>query len=416
MNKPTPVVTADQFVKVLEASRLLGTEQWREFRAVVHRDSKSAARFLVQKGWLTTWQGGQLLGGFHRLLVGNYRLLREIGRGRWGRVYLGEHRRLGRQGAIKLLAPQLGLQEERLRQFLEEIRLTAALEHRNLIEIYDVARDGDRYYVVMEYVSGTDLRQQVQRHGPLPLHRAADIAYQTAEVLDHLHTRGRLHGEIRPSCLMFSEAGLVKLLDAAGTASLAPLPQSVAEAGNHYAAPEQRDGRPVDLRADVYGLGRTLYFLLTGRSMPDASLVSAHDSQPGSGLDVPPEFAAVCRQMTAELPADRYGTMREVLAALRSWRREGYSPRPPVIRSPERPSNQSAALRQSGDNGKTGDAAGHVATPQAGRSLAVQPVHTPPRRGKRWRPRHAKALGMAAALTMALMIVAFWLWFARQGS
>lgn len=399
MNTPSPVVTADQFSQILETSRLLPAQQWREFCAVAHPDAKSGARFLVRKGWLTTWQAGQLLGGFHRLVVGNYRLLKEVGRGRWGRVFQAEHRRLGRQVAIKLLAPQLCVQEERVRQFLAEIRLLAAFEHRNLIDIYDAACDGDRYYVVMEYVPGADLRQQVQRQGPLSLHRAADVAYQTAQALDHLHAHGVLHGEIQPSRLLATDAGFVKLLRAAGTMGRSPVAPVGGDSGNQYSAPEQGDGRPVDARADVYALGRTLHFLVTGRGPTTTSPNGSHPPLgPGEKPDarVPQEFAVLCARMMAYEPGDRFATMREVMAALRAWREAGYHPGPaaPGARAVPAVSVEQQAIASRGEAPasavrRDGQPRRVVSRPALSRSVAV---------------------GLATTLAIVLLVAAFWFW------
>ena len=171
----------------------------------------------------------------------------------------------------------------RCERFLGEARAIAALDHPNIVQAYSVDNDGDRYYIVMEYVDGLDLQRIVEDEGPLDFERAADYIRQAADGLAHAHARKMVHCDIKPSNLLVNQQGVVKILDM----GLARLTTEGDQAGGQpdeqvlgtvdYLAPEQALGGPdFDHRADIYSLGCTLYFLLTGHPpFPEGTLARA---------------------------------------------------------------------------------------------------------------------------------------------
>ena len=339
MTKPTNISTSEQFLELLAKSDLLSGEQLGDAHraAAGGGDAKGVARFLLKQGWLTTWQAGQLLCGFHRLLVGNYRLCSELGRGYWGRVYLAEHVRLGRRAAVQIVSPRHAEQPEALQLFLAETKVAAALEHRNIIRLFDVGRDGDRLYAVREFVPGQDLRQRVQKLGPLPLPLAIDWVVQTCCGLEYLHARGVVHGGLKPSSLLVSEPGVVKILDVAASARRRDFDEQpdddASRAAIRYWSPEQIRGADPDVATDVFSLGCCLYSLLTGRvafavtrddqgrpvrAGPMPVPINSHRPE------VPPALAALCGRMLAARREERMGCaseVREQLEALRDSQR-----------------------------------------------------------------------------------------------
>jgi serine/threonine-protein kinase len=326
MNKPVTVTSIADLRQLLEASKLLGPRELAALDASAPSDARKGAGFLVTNGWLTKWQAGQLLGGFHRLVVGNYHLAQEIGRGYWGRVYLADHGKLRKRVALKVLSPQLSTQTVQVERFLAEARLAATLEHPNLIQVSDAGRDGERTFVVMEYVAGTDLRQYVQKRGPIDISRVIGWGLQVAEACEYLHRHGVVHGRLCPACLMVTDADTVKIQGVAAWSRPQVAPRETDVSGC-YRAPEPS---PPDARSDIYSLGRTMQFLLTGR--PPRVAIRAPNDPAGTVADtalrteaipdVPRPLAVILDRMTAADPDQRYRNMAEVAAAFESLRSE----------------------------------------------------------------------------------------------
>ena len=335
MMQPTNISTPEQFLELLAKSGLLSGEQLGDARrsAVGSGDAKEVARFVLKQGWLTTWQAGQLLCGYSRLLVGKYRLCTELGRGYWGRVYLAEHVGLGVRAAVQIVSPRHAGRPEARQRFLDEAKVAAALEHRNIIQLFDVGRDGDWLYAVREFVSGQDLRQRVQKLGPLPLPLAIHYVVQTCCGLEYLHARGVVHGGLKQSSLLVSEPGVIKILDVAAFARSRVLDEppddDAARTASRYWSPEQIQGSDPDATTDVFSLGCCLYYLLTAR----VAFAVTRDDQgrpvradllpvPIKSLrpEVPPSLAALCDRMMAARREERIGSasaVREQLEALR---------------------------------------------------------------------------------------------------
>ena len=262
-----------------------------------------------------------------------YRVERLLGSGGMGSVYLAEHRVLERSVALKVINPDLLSDPGMVERFRSEAKAAARLSHPNVVTVYDAETAGQGHFLVMEYVPGTDLARMVVERGPLPIAAACDYIRQAALGLQHAHEHGMVHRDITPRNLMLTADGRVKVLDF-GLAYFV----SEAKKGDHlaaprlllgsidYMAPEQAaDPHSADIRADVYSLGCTLHFLLTGQPLfPQGTLsekIESHAKHRPSAVsdlrdDAPPELIATLSRMLAKSPGDRYQTPREVAAAL----------------------------------------------------------------------------------------------------
>jgi eukaryotic-like serine/threonine-protein kinase len=300
-------------------------------------EPRALARELVQRDWLTPFQVNQLfLGRGHELELGGYVLLEKLGDGGMGRVYKALNRKLGRVVALKVLQREHLQSGEAARRFRREILATAQLDHPNVVRAHDAEEFGGSLCLVMEYVEGTDLGKLVKRQGPLPVASACSYARQAALALQHAHEKGVVHRDVKPSNLLLTADGKeVKVLDL-GLALLrrdsgSGTCMNLTVAGHllgtaDFLPPEQgTDARTVDGRADLYSLGCTLYYLLTGRvPFPGGSFVEKaihhrlDEPTPLERLrpDVPPDVVAVVRKLMAKRPEDRYPTAWDAAAAL----------------------------------------------------------------------------------------------------
>ncbi|MDZ4686377.1 MAG: serine/threonine-protein kinase [Planctomycetaceae bacterium] len=276
-----------------------------------------------------------------------YRLVELIGQGGMGVVYRAEHRLMNRSVAIKLINAQLVRHPQAVERFRREVQAAAKLSHANIVTAHDAEQAGNAHFLVMEFVEGTDLASVIQQRGPMSLIAACDCIRQAAAGLQHAHERGMVHRDIKPHNLMISPDGQVRILDfgLANFATEIALIEAEAKASDtktdfaqhlttfgsvmgtpDYIAPEQaRDAHTADIRADIYSLGCTLCYLLTGKPPFDAKTVidklKAHVDQAPPSLDqlrpdVPRELAAVVSRMMAKNPAEWFQTPAEVVVAL----------------------------------------------------------------------------------------------------
>jgi serine/threonine protein kinase len=332
--------TVESCLDLLQKSDLLTCQQLAQAResAKECEDSKTLLRGLVQREFLTRWQANVLLAGGSTFRLGKYKLLDRLGRGGGGSVFLAEHTTMNRRVALKTIPRQLGRDSAQLDRFLVEARTIAALDHPNIVHAYDLDKEGDRHFMVLEFVEGRDLQRMVEADGPLDYRRAADFIRQAAEGLDHAHSRKMIHCDVKPSNLLVNSQGVVKILDL-GMARLIDAHAKKGEASGQeegmlgtvdYVAPEQAMRSPdMDHRVDIYSLGATLYFLLTGHApFPGGSLAEKilkhQTAEPQSILEqrpgAPRDLVKICEKMMAKNPADRYQTAAEVASVLAKWR------------------------------------------------------------------------------------------------
>jgi serine/threonine protein kinase len=296
------------------------------------------ASVLVRDGILTPFQAHQLLEGkSRRFVLGNYKVLDHLGSGGMGHVFLCEHRFMRRRAALKILPRSKASDPAALERFYREARAVAALDHPNIVRAYDIAQQDDLYFLAMEYVEGGDLDNLVKQSGPLDPSRVADYISQAASGLQHAHeVAGLVHRDIKPANLIVNCQGTLKILDL-GLARFFEDKESRLTIQNDqnllgtadYLAPEQAlDSHGADIRADIYSLGATFYFCLTGRApFGQASTVQKliwHQTRKPRPIesfrnDVPRAMLAVVEKMMAKEPSDRYQLPLEVIQALAPW-------------------------------------------------------------------------------------------------
>ncbi len=285
-----------------------------------------------------------------------YRIIAPVGRGGMGSVYKAEHRLMQRSAAIKVINPELIRHPLAVERFRREVRAAAKLSHPNIVAAWDAEQAGNLHLLVMEFVDGTDLATVVQQRGPLDVSQACDYIAQAARGLQHAYEKGMVHRDIKPHNLMLTPDGRVRILDF-GLAGIVSdddktLPESAeghspSNTAGHltsigsvmgtpdYMAPEQAvDAHSADIRADIYSLGCTLCFLLTGQPPFEAGGVAekltAHAQKVPQQLserrkDVPIALSKVADRLLAKKPEDRFQTPAEVVAALEPFTQAGQS-------------------------------------------------------------------------------------------
>ena len=273
----------------------------------------------------------------------DYEIKRELGRGGMGVVYLAHNTLMGRDEVLKVMGRQIMERAGVSERFLREIRAVARLRHPNIVTAYHATRLGESVVFAMEHVEGYDLAQLVKGQGPLPVALACNFVHQAALGLQHAHEEGLVHRDIKPGNLMLSRKGnkaTVKVLDfgLAKANREEKVDGGLTSEGQalgtpDFIAPEQIvDAPSADIRADIYSLGGTLYYLLAGRPPFQANslydMYQAHISQNAALLnlvrpEVPAELAALVAKMMAKDPARRFQTPGEVAQALTPFFKKG---------------------------------------------------------------------------------------------
>jgi serine/threonine-protein kinase len=372
-------IAVDSFLNLLGQSELISDDQlvalMAEFRGdgMRSKSSRDLASELVRRELLTAWQADMLLQKKNRgFRLGQYRILRPLGQGGMSKVFLAEHETMRRRSAIKILPSKYEGDADLLNRFRLEAIAVARLDHPNIVRAWDFNKDvrygKEIHYLAMEYVDGLDLRRMVEEYGPLDYRTAADCIAQAAEGLAHAHAAGFVHRDIKPANLLVDSHGVLKVLDlglamftlSAADSLNAPEANQSAVGTADYAPPEQvMDPQSVDCRADIYGLGYTFYFLLTGRRpFPKSTvmeILTAHQNEKHEPVakfrpDVPPELEAIIDKMTAKLPLQRYQTAKEVAEKLRAWLHESESGRTSYSRISALMAEAARTKQSSGDS------------------------------------------------------------------
>jgi serine/threonine protein kinase len=292
-------------------------------------------RRLVELGYLNRWQVEQLREGRTKFTLGPYRIVNAIGQGGMGHVFKAEHKMLGRTEAVKVL-PKGRSTPEAISSFQREIRAQAQLDHPNLVRATYADHEGDTYFFVTEYVPGTDLRRLVRRNGPLSATIAATIVSQAAEGLHYAHRKGLVHRDVKPGNLLVTPDGRTKVTDLGLAWGImdelgGPIPEkSRSLVGTaDYMAPETiTDPDKIRPVSDVYSLGCTLYYAVTGKvPFPGgntADKMQRHlNETPLNPLhfnpDLPEAFCDVVAAMMHKDPDQRTPTAAAVVEALAPW-------------------------------------------------------------------------------------------------
>ena len=290
---------------------------------------------LIESGLITQWQAEKFLAGKYKgFFLGKFKLLGHLGSGGMSSVYLARHKISDQLRAIKVLPRKKVADKSYLDRFYLEARVAASLNHPNVVRIYDICEEAGVHYMVMEYAKGEDLLELVNRTGPLKFADAARYVADACEGLKHAHEKELVHRDIKPAnLLLLGENQDVKLLDL-GLAlvnqddeeSLTVLYNEKVMGTADYLAPEQAiNSHNVDLRADIYSLGCTLYFLLVGHPpFPKGTLaqrIANHQSTEPPSLstlreDVPESLLRIVESMMCKDPDQRMQTCEDVQAAL----------------------------------------------------------------------------------------------------
>jgi serine/threonine protein kinase len=327
----------------------------------------------------------------------DYEVVRELGHGGMGTVYLALNRLMGRHEVLKVVNSHLVKRSGVLDRFLGEIRNAARLHHTNIVTAYSAVRIGESIVFAMEYVEGLDLAKLVKAKGRLPVANACNYTHQAALGLQHAHELGMVHRDIKPSNLMLAKQGnraVIKVLDfgLAKIKSEGAVDGGLTHEGQmlgtpDYISPEQiRDARGADIRADIYSLGCTLYSLLTGGPPFQATslyeILQAHHSMDALPLnlarpEVPVELAVVVSKMMAKEPERRFQEPKEVAQALNPFFKAGG-----IRRAGSKPD-----VSQAGNHGIEGHTAGSVSMPtNSAKSHTTAPAATPGKLARATKP------------------------------
>jgi len=364
-------MNTEKFLELLDKSGLVSKDQVDEVLASLESsaapaemdDAEFIGKTLVQRGLLTPWHLRQLLKRRYKgFFIRQYKMLGLLGAGGMSTVYLAEHTLMQRRVAIKVLPKERLKKSAYLDHFVREAQVIATLDHPNIVRAYDIDREDDIHYIVMEFFEGINLQKKVETEGPLAVPEIVLYIRQAAAALAYAHKIGIIHRDVKPGNFLVNAKNEVKMLDL-GLAMIdqrlysGHLSSSLQEASilgtADYLAPEQAiNSQNVDSRADIYALGGVLYFCLTGHSpFPTGSvserLLAHQHKEPSSILKDRPNTAkdlvAICQKMMAKKPSKRYQTADEVVRDLDHWLvTHGHQKATPITKPVEEPAKPNA--------------------------------------------------------------------------
>jgi serine/threonine protein kinase len=330
--------TVDEFIDLVRKSGVADEKRLDAYlarmRAAMPADPPKAAGLFVHNGILTNFQAENILAGkWRRFSIGKYKVLERLGSGGFAQVYLCEHKLMRRRVAVKVLPIAKAKDSSALERFYREARAVAALDHPNIVHAYDIDQDDDLHFLVMEYVDGANLQEIVKKSGPLGVVRACHYIRQAALALQHAHENGLVHRDIKPGNILVDRTGVVKILDMGLALFFHDEDDQLTKKHDDgtlgtadYLSPEQAmDAHEVDIRTDIYSLGVTFYFLLTGRApfegVPVAQKLLAHQLKQPKPVaeyrkDVPAGVLSILERMMAKNADERFAAPGDVADAL----------------------------------------------------------------------------------------------------
>ena len=319
-----------------------------------------------------------------RNLSERYRLEGRIGQGGMATVYAGMDTVLRRRVAIKILRPQFAEDADFVRRFYTEAQHAAKLSHPNIVNIYDVGREGETYFIVMELVDGSTLAEMIESDGRLPEDVAIDFAAQICNGLAYAHRQGLLHRDIKPANVLVAKDDVVKISDFGIARAVTTQTVTITQPGMvmgsvFYISPEQAQGRELDETSDLYSLGVVLYQMLSGKlpytGESPVTVALKHVSNPVPSLEadepgISPALAAIVRKLLQKEPAARFQSAMELATALRaarehplvttpfdvparesdSGRRTIPNPKPRIARHPDRSAVRRTQPQETGED------------------------------------------------------------------
>jgi len=338
-------VTSEQFVEYVQKSRLVDNAEMEKFRTklleqfgeTLPTDPVEVAKAFEKAKLLTRWHSEKLLQGRYKgFILGKHKLLGHLGTGGMSTVYLAEHMGMHQKRAVKVLPKNKLGNNSYLQRFQLEAKAIASLNHPNIVRAYDIDNEKDTHYLVMEFVDGADLNSLVRKKGPLPYEVAADYIIQAARGLHHAHEKGLIHRDVKPANLLVNREGAIKVLDLGlalfsdeSLASVTMEHNDKVLGTADYLAPEQAlNSHNIDHRADIYGLGCSLYFLLTGHApFPTGSIaqrIAKHQSAMPEDIrkdrpNCPGELDGICVKMMQKDRRFRYADCNQVADILEAW-------------------------------------------------------------------------------------------------
>ena len=340
---PLPATT-DEFVELVQKSAVVEEKRLSAYleklrsSGAAPSDARETATQMVRDGILTNFQAEQLLQGkWKRFTIGKYKVLERLGQGGMGAVYLCEHKLMRRRVAVKVLPEAKAADPSSLERFYREARAVAALDHPNIVRAYDIDQDGKLHFLVMEHVDGASLQEIIKKNGTMEVLRACHYMRQAALGLQHAHdAAGLVHRDIKPGNILIDRNGIVKILDM-GLARFfydeediltKKYDENVLGTADYLAPEQATDSHTVDIRADIYSLGATFYFCLTGRTPFQEGTVAQkliwHQTRLPKPIrsfrpEVPDGVISVIDKAMSKDPAARYQSPLEMADALSEW-------------------------------------------------------------------------------------------------
>jgi len=410
-----PLETIDSLVDALRGRPILRPEQFDELlrrHAPATTDTQELARILIRLRWITIYQAKKLIAGkADELVIGQYVILDKLGEGGMGKVYRAIQLNLNRVVALKIVRGNLLKSETALKRFVREVQAAAKLNHPNIVKVFDADHVGDRHFLAMEYIEGSDLSKLVRDRGPLPISTSCSYIRQTALGLQHANDRGMVHRDIKPSNLLvaindksqYTTRNVVKILDMGlareqqDESGGEPVSTELTRTGTvigtpDFMSPEQaKNSSLVDHRSDLYSLGCTFYYLLSGEvPFPNGNPLEKllqHQLDPPRPialvrLDVPAEVATIVHCLLAKKPEQRFQSGVALAHALEPWcsgaGQSAVNPRP--VPNAEAVDHSSASLETMSSGDPFDFDSGDPVSPTATRRPPPLPREQAPRR------------------------------------